>query len=114
MACSRFTPLGGSCSKVIIHFLLSHNGGLFDGQIVVIHGDQLLGGFWGTHEPGAHAPGIHPCDGEEVGFGGRGISGVKIAVGIEVDQIHLPVRQPLGPARTRFTIFQSLFSGGNL
>ena len=83
--------MGGSCSKVIIHFLLSHNGGFLDGQIVVIHSDQLLGGLRGTHESSALAPGVHPCDGEEVGFGGRGISGVKIAVGIKVDQIHLPV-----------------------
>ena len=26
-------------------FLLSHNGGFLDGQIVVIHGDQLPGGL---------------------------------------------------------------------
>jgi len=32
-------------------------------------------------------------------------------VGVEIHQIHLPLRQPLGPARTRFTIFQSLFPG---
>jgi len=43
MACSLFTPLGGSCSKIIIHFLLSHNGGFLDGQIIVIHSDQLPG-----------------------------------------------------------------------
>ena len=41
----------------------------FDRQIVVIHGDQLPGGLWGTHKPGAHAPGVHPGNGEKVGLG---------------------------------------------
>src|SRR5699024_6672995 len=91
----------------IMHLLsLSYNGGFLDGQIVVIHGDQLFGGLWGTHEPGALAPGVHPCDGEEVGFGGSGISGVKIVVGVEVHQIHLLLRQPLGPAHTGLSVFQ--------
>ena len=80
-------------------------------QIIVIHGDQLFSGLWGTHKPGAHAPGIHPCNREEVGFGRSRISCVKIVVGVEVHQIYLPLRQPLGPARTGLSVFQRLFSG---
>ena len=65
----------------------------------------------GTHEPSALTPGVQPCDSEEVGFGGSGISGVKIVVGVEVHQIHLPLRQPLGPAHTGLSVFQRLFPG---
>ena len=65
----------------------------------------------GTHEPSALTPGVQPCDSEEVGFGGSGISGVKIVVGVEVHQIHLLFRQPLGPAHTGLSVFQGLFPG---
>lgn len=92
-------------------FSLSNNGGFLDSQIFKIHRSQFLGGLRSTHKPGAFAPEVHPRDREEVGLGGSRISCVNIVVGAEIHQIHLPVRQSLGPARTGLADFQCLFSG---
>ena len=92
-------------------FSLSNNGGFLDSQIFKIHRSQFLGGLRSTHKPGAFAPGVHPRDREEVGFSGSRISCVKIVVGVEVHQIHLPLRQPLGPPFRGLPLF-SVFSLG--
>src|SRR5699024_9932542 len=79
----------------IRHLLsLSYNSSFLYRQIVVIHGDQFPGGLWGTHEPGAHAPSVHPRNGEEVGLGRSRFSCVNIVVGVEIHQIDLSLRQP--------------------